>query len=109
MLNDRKIWRELGALLRLGWPLCVAQLLQVSMGFVDTVMVGRLGALELAAIGLGSAFWVLIFLACVGSLMAISPIVAQHFGAGRPAITAAVAPTYSGRDGLFSGRDRRHE
>lgn len=86
MLNDRKISRELGALLRLGWPLCAAQLLQVSMGFVDTVMVGRLGALELAAIGLGSAFWVLIFLGCVGSLMAISPIVAQHFGAGRPAM-----------------------
>ena len=76
--------RELKMLMSLGAPLVVAQLLQVSYGFVAIVMMGRVGTLELAAIGLGTSLWVMVFLATLGVLMVVSPIVARGFGAGRP-------------------------
>ena len=34
--------RELGALLRLSWPIAVTQVTQMSMGVMDTVMASRL-------------------------------------------------------------------
>ena len=71
---------ELRALLHLGIPLIVAQLLQVSYGFVAIVMMGRVGTLELAAIGLGTSLWVMVFLATLGVLMVVSPVVARQFG-----------------------------
>ncbi len=67
----------------LGIPLVFAQLLQVSDGFVVIVMMGRVGTLELAAVGLGTSLWVMVFLATLGVLMVVSPVVARQFGAGR--------------------------
>ena len=75
--------KELKALMKLGTPLVIAQLLQVSYGFVATVMMGRVGTLELAAVGLGTSLWVMVFLATLGVLMVVSPVVARQFGAGR--------------------------
>ncbi len=74
---------ECAALLHLAWPMIVAQILQVGMGFIDTVMVGRAGATDLAVVGIGSSLWTLVYLAMLGLMMAISPITANHFGAGR--------------------------
>ena len=76
--------RELKALMTLGIPLVIAQLLQVSYGFVAIIMMGRVGTLELAAIGLGTSLWVMVFLATLGVLMVVSPVVARQFGADRP-------------------------
>jgi MATE family multidrug resistance protein len=67
----------------LAGPLIVSQVSQVAMGFTDTVMAGRIGATDLAAIALGSSLWLPVYLACVGLLMALSPTVAQIAGAGR--------------------------
>jgi MATE family multidrug resistance protein len=53
------------------------------MGFTDTVMAGRLGTVDLAAVAIGSTLWIPIYLACVGVMMALSPSVAHHQGAGR--------------------------
>lgn len=73
--------------MHLALPLILAQLLQVGMGLIDTLMAGRLGAIELAAVGLGSSLWILVFLACSGTLMALSPLIAQLRGAdNQPAI-----------------------
>lgn len=77
--------KELGHLLILGVPLVIAQLLQVSYGFVAIVMMGRVGTLELAAIGLGTSLWVMVFLATLGVLIVVSPVVARGFGAGQSA------------------------
>jgi MATE family multidrug resistance protein len=81
--QSRSIVDELRALLHLGIPLVVAQLLQVSYGFVAILMMGRVGTLELAAIGLGNSLWVMVFLATLGVLMVVSPVVARQFGADR--------------------------
>jgi multidrug resistance protein, MATE family len=73
---------ELGSLMRLAWPMILAQLLQVSFGFVDTVMVGRVGPNDLAVVGIGSSLWILVYLGALGMMMSISPIAAHHVGAG---------------------------
>jgi len=74
---------EAAATLHLGMPLIAAQLAQVSMGFVDAVMAGRLSPQDLAAVAVGANLFWPIALAFMGLLMAISPTVAHHFGAGR--------------------------
>lgn len=70
-------------LLRLGGPLIVNYLAVAGMHFADAVMAGRLGADALAAVAIGASVWMLGFAFCLGLLMAISPIVARHFGAER--------------------------
>lgn len=70
------------SLLRLGGPLIVNNLAVAGMQFADAVMAGSIGARELAAVAVGGSFWFLGFTLCLGILMAISPIVARHFGAG---------------------------
>ena len=78
-----KIWPELAGLLRLGIPIIFTQLLQVSQGTIAIIMMGRVGSLELAAVGLGTSFWVFVWLGSMGLLMGLSPTIAQHQGAGR--------------------------
>ncbi len=74
---------EARALGRLAGPLVIGQVSQVGMGFTDTVMAGRLGATDLAAVAIGSSLWLPVYLGCVGIMMAVSPTVAQLKGAGR--------------------------
>ncbi len=74
------------ALMRLGGPMIVNNLAVAGMQFADAVMAGSLGARELAAVAVGGSFWYLGFTLCLGILMAISPIVSRHFGAGNFAL-----------------------
>lgn len=66
---------------RLALPLMIAQLAFVSMGTVDTLLAGRLGAREMAAVAVGSNLWFLFFVMFMGVCMAVSPIVAHRVGA----------------------------
>lgn len=75
--------KEAGATLRLGFPLILAQLLQMSMNFVDTVMAGRISALDLAGVAVGSSLMVPLLVLGNGTVMAVNPIVAQNYGARR--------------------------
>lgn len=70
-------------LFRLAGPLIVNNLAVAGMQFADAVMAGSLGAKSLAAVAVGGGLWFLGFSFCLGILMAISPIVSRHFGAGR--------------------------
>lgn len=80
-------WREeIPALLRLAGPLIVNNLSVAGMQFADAVMAGQLGAASLAAVAVGGSVWFLGFTLPLGTLMAISPIVARHFGAGNPGL-----------------------
>ncbi|MDG5768170.1 MATE family efflux transporter [Balneolales bacterium ANBcel1] len=69
--------------LGLGIPLVGAQLAQVSMSFVDTVMAGNYHPDDLASVAIGSSFFMPLFTIAVGILMALSPIIAQLFGSRR--------------------------
>ena len=70
-------------MLRLSGPLIVNFLAVAGMHFADAVMAGRLGAEALAAVAIGGSVWLIGFSFSLGLLMAISPIVARHFGAGQ--------------------------
>lgn len=74
---------DVGRLLIVAWPLVLNNLFNIGVNVADTVMAGRLGATQLAAVALGSSIWITVFLAGLGVVMAIGPTVAQHFGAGR--------------------------
>ena len=77
------IREEAIATVKLGAPLIAAQVAQISIGFVDTVMAGRLSPQALAAVAVGSSVWFTVIVLCIGLLVSVSPSVAQLFGAGR--------------------------
>lgn len=73
--------KEAGITLKIGLPVIIAQLLQMSMNFVDTVMAGNLSADALAAVAVGGAVFIPFMMLAAGILMALTPIVAQLVGA----------------------------
>ena len=89
---------EAGVILRIGAPLIVNNLSIAGMQFADAVMAGRLGARSLAATAVGGSIWFLGFSLVLGIMMAISPIVARHFGAGEHALIGRYT-----RQGLYLG------
>ena len=70
---------------RLAWPVLVAQVAVVGSGVIDTLMAGRLSALDLAAVGVSASIYITVFMTAMGVLTALTPVVAQHYGAGRHA------------------------
>ncbi|MDH5632673.1 MAG: MATE family efflux transporter [Gammaproteobacteria bacterium] len=84
------IKKEIQHILRLSTPLIIANVFQLGMGFVDTIMAGRISALDLAAVAMGSSLWVLVFLFMLGVFIAVSPIIAHHVGANKPERVAPV-------------------
>lgn len=73
--------KEASLTLKIGLPVIIAQLLQMSMNFVDTVMAGNLSAEDLAAVAVGGAVFIPFMMLAAGILMAVTPIVAQLVGA----------------------------
>lgn len=68
---------------RLAWPVYVAQIAVMGNGVIDTIMAGRYGTTDLAAVGIGAAIYATLFITLMGVLFALTPIVAQAHGAGR--------------------------
>lgn len=62
-------------------PLALTQLTQMAMGFVDVVMIGRLGPEAMAAGVVGTSVFFSILLVCMGMVMAVNPLVSQAVGA----------------------------
>lgn len=77
----KRITTELRILLQIGLPVIIGNLLQISMSVVDTLMAGNLSPRDLAAVAVGGSLFMPVFILGAGILMAVSPIVAQHFGA----------------------------
>lgn len=73
---------EMRETLWLATPVVAAQLAQMSMGFVDTVMVGRLGQEALAGVALGNTTFFFVLIVCLGVIQAVGPMVSQAHGAG---------------------------
>ncbi len=80
---SHRIWNESRRVSLLSIPIVATQLGQISNGFVDVMMVGRLGAPELAGVALGNATYFLFALIGIGILLAVGPMVSQAYGAGR--------------------------
>ncbi len=69
----------------LAWPVFIGQIAVLAFSTVDTVMVARFSSLDLAALAVGSAAYVSIFVGLMGVVLAISPITGQLFGADKHA------------------------
>jgi Na+-driven multidrug efflux pump len=69
-------------MLRLASPVVVIQLGMMSMGVVDTVMVGHLSTQALAAVALGNLYFFCFAVFGMGTLMVLDPIVAQAVAGG---------------------------
>jgi len=74
---------EIKKLLQLSAPICVGQLGQMAMSVTDNIMVGKVGAQALAAASLANALFMLIMVVGFGITIAVTPLTAMAYGAGR--------------------------
>src|SRR3954468_1104591 len=78
-------------MLRLALPVVTVQVGMMTMGVVDTLMVGHISAQALAAVALGNLYFFTLAVFAMGTLMVLDPVVAQAVGAGdAPAIGRGV-------------------
>jgi len=78
----RRLSHSLARVLPLAWPLFVGQLAVLAFSTVDTIMLGRHATGDLAALSVGGAAYVTVFLGLMGVVMAVSPLAGRRFGAG---------------------------
>ena len=69
----------------LAWPVFVGQVSVLAFATVDTLLVARAGASDLAALAVGSAAYITVFIGFMGVLLALAPIVGQLHGARQDA------------------------
>lgn len=77
--------RELGQLVAVSAPLAAGYLAEMAMAFTAMVIVGRLGAVELAGVGLGANLLLAVTLVAMGLLSVVGVLAAQAHGAGQDA------------------------
>lgn len=74
---------EARAFLKLAIPLATAQLAQFAVGFVDTIMMGRLNTASLAAGGLAATTFQMLLTIITGFVMSVGVLAAEAYGAGK--------------------------
>jgi MATE family multidrug resistance protein len=77
------MFTDIRQIIGLAWPVLVGQLAIIAFGVIDTAMVGRYSAVDLAALGLGSSIYISIYIGLTGILSALQPIAGQLYGARR--------------------------
>lgn len=65
----------------LAWPVFIGQVAVLAFSTVDTMMAARAGPTDLAALAIGGAAYITVFVGLMGVVLAISPIAGQLFGA----------------------------
>ncbi|MFZ5789244.1 MAG: MATE family efflux transporter [Pseudomonadota bacterium] len=68
---------ELGALARVAGPLAVAYIAEMAISFTDTIVVGRLGSVPLAAVGVTANLFFSLLLVCMAAVSAVSVLAAE--------------------------------
>ncbi len=72
-------------LIHLAWPVLIAQLAFMANAVIDTAMAGRLSAIDLASVGIAAAITATVLMSLISVLLALPPVIAHLYGAGRPA------------------------
>lgn len=67
----------------LAWPVFIGQIAVLAFGTVDTMLAARHSATDLAALAIGGAAYISVYIGLMGVVLAIGPIVGQLYGAGR--------------------------
>jgi MATE family multidrug resistance protein len=70
-------------ILPMAWPVLIGQLAVLGFSTVDTILVARFAANDLAALSVGAAAYITVFIGLMGVVLAISPVAGQLFGAGK--------------------------
>lgn len=70
----------------IAWPIVVSMLSYTAMGVADTLLVGRIGVTELAAVGLATTLVFLVNSFFMGTLHGVKVVAAQATGAGKDGI-----------------------
>ena len=81
IFDKAKIKLEGRTTLRLAIPAIIAQMAQMSMGTIDTIMSGRLSTEALAAIAVANNLIIPLIILVLGILMALNPMVSHAIGA----------------------------
>jgi MATE family multidrug resistance protein len=76
------MFSEFRPLMRLALPVILAEIGWMSMGLVDTIMVGPLGPAAIAATGMGSSVFTAIAIFGMGLMLGLDALVSQAHGAG---------------------------
>jgi len=71
------VLRELRPTLALAFPIVVGQVSQMLMGITDSVMIGRVGKVPLAASAFSHSLWIVVFIIGIGLLTSVSVLVAR--------------------------------
>jgi MATE family multidrug resistance protein len=82
-LNLKNIKEEVYKTFKLAYPVIIGQLGIIMMGVVDSIMVGRLGPIPLAAASLGNSLIFIILIIGIGCSIVVSPLVAILVGGKR--------------------------
>ena len=77
------LWASVRRIVPIAWPVFVGQVAVLAFGTVDTVLVARHSPTDLAALAVGGATYITVFVGLMGVVLAISPIAGQLFGAGK--------------------------
>ncbi len=80
-MNLKDFQKHTKSIMKLAYPILIAQLIQNLMGFSDTVMAGRVSATDMAAVAVANSIWLPLILTIYGLIMALSAIVSQLAGA----------------------------
>ena len=80
-MSGRGFGTSVRRLVPLAWPVMVGQLAVLAFSTIDTVLVGRAGATDLAALAIGSSAYITVFIGLMGIVLAVGPIAGQLFGA----------------------------
>ncbi|MCF8259287.1 MAG: MATE family efflux transporter [Melioribacteraceae bacterium] len=80
MINFLSYKYDLKETIKLAYPVSIGQLGHILIGVVDSLMVGKLGAVPLAAASLVNGLFFLIFVFGIGMSFAITPLVAIALG-----------------------------
>ncbi len=70
-------------MLALAGPVVLAEIGWVTMGIVDTIVVGPIGPTAIGAVGIGSILFLALAIFGMGMLLGLDTLVAHAFGAGR--------------------------
>src|SRR6187200_1310780 len=68
---------------RLGLRRGARRIAVIAFSTVDTVMVARTSAIDLAALAVGASVYISIFVGFMGTVLAVGPIAGQLYGAGK--------------------------
>jgi MATE family multidrug resistance protein len=79
----RALRSEFRPMFRLAVPVVMAELGWMTMGIVDTLMVGRLSPESIGAVGIGTSLFMAVIILAMGVQLGLDTLVSQAYGAGR--------------------------